>query len=142
MKFTWSWLKDHLDTDAEMPTILDALPMLGLEVEAVVDQSKNLKPFTIAKITAASKHPNADSLHVCTVDTGKGTIEVVCGAPNARAGLVGVFAPVGSYVPGIDLTLTEADIRGVTSRGRLCCEREMMLSVEQVGGSEVEGDAP
>ena len=111
MKFTWSWLNDHLETDADMNTILDALPMLGLEVEDVVDQSERLKPFTIAKITAASKHPNADSLQVCTVDTGNGEIEVVCGAPNARAGLVGVFAPVGSYVPGIDLTLTEAEIR-------------------------------
>jgi phenylalanyl-tRNA synthetase beta chain len=142
MKFTWSWLNDHLETDAEMATILDALPMLGLEVEAVVDQSEQLKPFTIAKITATSKHPNADSLQVCKVDTGKGIIEVVCGAPNARAGMVGVFAPVGSYVPGIDLTLTEADIRGVTSRGMMCSEREMMLSDEHDGIIELDDDAP
>ena len=142
MKFTWSWLNDHLDTDADMATILDALPMLGLEVEEVVDQSASLKPFTIAKITAASKHPNADSLQVCTVDTGNGTIEVVCGAPNARAGMVGVFAPVGSYVPGIDLTLTEAEIRGVTSNGMMCSEREMMLSDEHDGIIELDDDAP
>ena len=142
MKFTWSWLNDHLETDADMSTILDALPMLGLEVEDVVDQSERLKPFTIAKITAASKHPNADSLQVCTVDTGNGEIEVVCGAPNARAGLVGVFAPVGSYVPGIDLTLTEAEIRGVKSNGMMCSEREMMLSDEHDGIIELDDDAP
>ena len=142
MKFTWSWLNDHLDTDKGMATILDALPMLGLEVEDVVDKSESLKPFTIAKITAASKHPNADSLQVCTVDTGEGSIEVVCGAPNARAGMVGVFAPVGAYVPGIDLTLTEAEIRGVTSRGMMCSEREMMLSDEHDGIIELDDDAP
>lgn len=142
MKFTWSWLKDHLDTSADMATILDALPMLGLEVESLVDKADALKPFTIAKITSAEKHPDADSLQVCTVDTGNGTIEVVCGAPNARAGMVGVFAPVGSYVPGIDLTLTEASIRGVTSRGMMCSEREMMLSDEHDGIIELDDDAP
>ncbi|MCE2517124.1 MAG: phenylalanine--tRNA ligase subunit beta [Alphaproteobacteria bacterium] len=142
MKFTWSWLKDHLDTSEDMATILDALPMLGLEVESLVDNAASLAPFTIAKIETASKHPNADSLQVCTVNTGKGTIEVVCGAPNARAGLVGVFAPVGSYVPGIDLTLTEAEIRGVTSNGMMCSEREMMLSDEHDGIIELDDDAP
>jgi phenylalanyl-tRNA synthetase beta chain len=142
MKFTWSWLKDHLDTDADMSVILDALPMLGLEVESVVDRSQALKPFTIARITSAEPHPNADSLRVCQVDTGDTVIEVVCGAPNAAAGLVGVFAPVGAYVPGIDVTLTEADIRGITSRGMMCSEREMMLSDEHDGIIALPEDAP
>ncbi|MGB1964540.1 MAG: phenylalanine--tRNA ligase subunit beta [Candidatus Puniceispirillales bacterium] len=142
MKFTWSWLKDHLDTDADMSAILDALPMLGLEVESVVDRSEALKPFTIARITKAEQHPNADSLRVCQVDTGNGMVEVVCGAPNAAAGLVGVFAPVGAYVPGIDLTLVEADIRGVVSRGMMCSEREMMISDEHDGIIALPADAP
>ena len=142
MKFTWSWLKDHLDTDADMSVILDALPMLGLEVESVVDRSQVLKPFTIARITSAEPHPNADSLRVCQVDTGDTVIEVVCGAPNAAAGLVGVFAPVGAYVPGIDVTLTEANIRGITSSGMMCSEREMMLSDEHDGIIALPEDAP
>ncbi len=142
MKFTWNWLKDHLDTEAGMAEILDALPMLGLEVESIEDKGKELAAFTIARIVEANPHPNADSLRVCRVDTGDGEIEVVCGAPNARAGLVGVFAPVGSYVPGIDLTLTEAEIRGVTSRGMMCSEREMMLSDEHDGIIELDADAP
>ena len=142
MKFTWSWLKDHLATDAEMAVILDALPMLGLEVESVTDRADALKPFHIARIVKAEPHPNADSLRVCQVDTGNGMVEVVCGAPNAAAGLVGVFAPVGAYVPGIDLTLTEADIRGVTSRGMMCSEREMMISDEHDGIISLPEDAP
>ena len=142
MKFTWSWLKDHVDTDAEMAVILDALPMLGLEVESVTDRAEALEPFHIARIIKAEPHPNADSLRVCQVDTGNGMVEVVCGAPNAAAGLVGVFAPVGAYVPGIDLTLTEAEIRGVTSRGMMCSEREMMISDEHDGIISLPEDAP
>ncbi len=142
MKFTWGWLNDHLDTTADMATILDALPMLGLEVEGVVDKSAALAPFIIAKITATAKHPNADSLQVCTVNAGGDDIEVVCGAPNARVGMVGVFAPVGAYVPGIDLTLTTAEIRGVTSNGMMCSEREMMLSDEHDGIIALDDDAP
>jgi phenylalanyl-tRNA synthetase beta chain len=142
MKFTWSWLTDHLDTTESMKTILDALPMLGLEVESVVDRSKSLELFIIAKIETAIKHPNADNLKLCEVNTGGGTVEVVCGAPNAQAGLIGVFAPVGSYVPGINLTLVEAEIRGVVSRGMMCSEREMMLSDEHDGIIELDDDAP
>ncbi|XDZ66667.1 phenylalanine--tRNA ligase subunit beta [Alphaproteobacteria bacterium LSUCC0684] len=142
MKFTWRWLKDHLETDHDMASVLDALPMLGLEVESVEDKGEALAPFTIARIIRAEKHPNADSLRCCTVDTGQGTVEVVCGAPNAKAGLVGVFAPVGAYVPGIDVTLTEAEIRGVKSSGMMCSEREMMLSDEHDGIIELAGDAP
>lgn len=142
MKFTWNWLKDHLETEHEMDAVLDALPMLGLEVESVEDKGEALASFTIARILKAEQHPNADSLKCCTVDTGTGTVDVVCGAPNARAGLVGVFAPVGSYVPGIDLTLTEAEIRGVKSSGMMCSEREMMLSDEHDGIIELAEDAP
>ncbi|MGC6485320.1 MAG: phenylalanine--tRNA ligase subunit beta [Candidatus Puniceispirillales bacterium] len=142
MKFTWNWLKDHLETDADMATVIDHLSMLGLEVEGVEDKGESLKPFTIARIVAAEKHPEADKLKVCQVDTGSETLEVVCGAPNARAGLVGVFAPVGAYVPGIDLTLSQAEIRGVTSNGMMCSEREMMLSDEHDGIIELDENAP
>ena len=142
MKFTWNWLRDHLDTKADMATVLDALTMLGLELAGVTDRAKALEPFTIARIVEAKPHPNADSLKVCRVDTGKGEIEVVCGAPNARDGLVGVFAPVGAHVPGIDLTLAEAEIRGVKSSGMMCSEREMMISDEHDGIIELDSDAP
>ena len=142
MKFTWNWLKDHLGTDADLATILDALTMLGLELDGVEDRAKALAPFVIARIVEAAPHPNADKLKVCLVDNGKDRIEVVCGAPNAKAGLVGVFAPVGAYVPGIDLTLTEAEIRGVKSRGMMCSEREMTLSDDHDGIIELDADAP
>jgi phenylalanyl-tRNA synthetase beta chain len=142
MKFTWSWLKEHLNTRHDMAAILEALPSLGFEVDGIVDHSDTLRPFVIAKITKAEKHPNADNLKVCQIDTGSGTAEVVCGAPNAEAGLVGVFAPVGAYVPGIDLTLTAADIRGITSNGMMCSEREMMISNEHDGIIALDKDAP
>ena len=142
MKFTWSWLKDHLETSNSLSDILNALPMLGLEVEKVDDKGQQLAPFTIARILKAEKHPNADSLQVCLVDTGAGEVSLVCGAPNAQAGLVGVFAPVGAYVPGIDLTLTTAEIRGVASNGMMCSEREMMLSDEHDGIIALDDDAP
>ncbi len=142
MKFTWGWLQDHLDTSADMAAILDALPMLGLEVEAVIDRSAELAPFIIAKITKATKHPEADSLALCSVDTGSGKAQVICGAPNAKAGLVGVFAPIGAYVPGIDLTIKEVEIRGIPSSGMMCSEREMMLSDEHDGIIELAEDAP
>ena len=142
MKFTWSWLKDHLETDADMAMVIDRLSMLGLEVESVENKGESLAPFTIARIISTAKHPEADKLQVCQVDTGSEIIEVVCGAPNARGGLVGVFAPVGAYVPGIDLTLTQAEIRGVTSNGMMCSEREMLLSDEHDGIIELDADAP
>ena len=142
MKFTWSWLKDHLETDADMETVIERLSMLGLEVESIENKGESLAPFTIARIVSTAKHPEADKLQVCQVDTGSEIIEVVCGAPNARGGLVGVFAPVGAYVPGIDLTLTQAEIRGVTSNGMMCSEREMLLSDEHDGIIELAADAP
>ena len=104
MKFTLSWLKDHLETDASLDEIVERLTSIGLEVEAVDDKS-SLKPFVIARVLTAEQHPDADQLQVLTVDTGDGRapVQVVCGAPNARAGLVGAFAAPGAYIPGIDI---------------------------------------
>ncbi|GER05856.1 phenylalanine--tRNA ligase beta subunit [Iodidimonas muriae] len=142
MKFTLSWLKQHLETEASLAEITDTLTRIGLEVEGVDDPREALAPFKVAHVIAADPHPDADRLRVCKVDTGKGIIQVVCGAPNARAGMKGVFAPPGSYVPGIDMTLKPAKIRGVDSSGMLCSEREMMLSDEHDGIIELDADAP
>ena len=142
MKFTLSWLHDYLDTDAPLERIVDTLFAVGLEVEAVTDPSEALKPFTVAHVLKADQHPDADKLKVCLVDTGSGEpVQVVCGAPNARTGMKGVFAPPGAYVPGIDLTLKQARIRGIPSNGMLCSEREMMLSDEHTGIIELDDDA-
>ena len=142
MKFTLSWLKDHLETDASLDQIVEKLTMIGLEVESVDDKAA-LKPFVIARVLTAEKHPDADKLRVLSVDTGSGDpIQVVCGAPNARAGLVGAFAAPGTYVPGIDTTLSVGNIRGVESRGMMCSERELMLSDEHDGIIDIAGDAP
>ena len=133
MKFTLSWLKDHLETDASLEDICERLTMIGLEVEGVDDRAA-LKPFTIARVVSAEHHPDADKLRVLMVDTGAGDpVQVVCGAPNAREGLVGAFAPPGTYVPGIDVTLSVGNIRGVESRGMMCSERELQLSDEHDG---------
>ncbi len=113
MKFTLAWLKEHLDTEASVDEIADTLTRIGLEVEEVFDPATALKDFRVAEVVKAEKHPDADKLQVLEVDTGKERLQVVCGAPNARAGMKGVFAPVGTYVPGIDVTLTKAKIRGV-----------------------------
>lgn len=142
MKFTLSWLKDHLDTDASLDEIVEKLTMIGLEVESVDDKAA-LRPFVIAKVLTAEKHPDADKLRVLTVDTGSGDpVQVVCGAPNARAGLVGAFAAPGTYVPGIDVTLSVGNIRGVESRGMMCSERELELSDEHDGIIDLPADAP
>jgi phenylalanyl-tRNA synthetase beta chain len=117
MKFTLSWLKDHLETDASLEEIVDTLTRIGLEVEGVENPADKLKPFTIARVTDAKPHPNADRLRVLTVDAGSGEpLQIVCGAPNARAGLVGVLARPGDYVPGIDVTLSVGKIRDVELR--------------------------
>ena len=143
MKFTLSWLKDHLETDATLNEIVDMLTMIGLEVEDVVDPAKKLAPFHIAKVIAAEQHPNADRLKVLKVDTGSGEpLQVVCGAPNARAGLVGVFAKPGDYVPGLDVTLSVGKIRDVESFGMMCSERELELSDEHEGILDLPEDAP
>ena len=117
MKFTLSWLKDHLETDANAATIADTLTSIGLEVEEVSNPAAALAPFKVAKVLSAERHPQADKLHVLSVDAGDGPVQVVCGAPNARAGMLGVFGPPGAYVPGSDMTLKVAAIRGVNSDG-------------------------
>ncbi|NLS01937.1 phenylalanine--tRNA ligase subunit beta [Rhizobium sp. P32RR-XVIII] len=142
MKFTLSWLKDHLETDATLDEICARLTAIGLEVEDVDDKAA-FKPFVIARVVSAEKHPQADRLKVLSVDTGKGTpIQVVCGAPNARAGLVGAFAASGTYVPGIDVTLSVGNIRGVESHGMMCSEKELMISDNHDGIIDLPEDAP
>ena len=142
MKFTLSWLKDHLQTEASLDDIVETLTMIGLEVEHV-DNRAAFQPFTIAKVLSAERHPDADKLQVLSVDTGDGNpIQVVCGAPNARAGLIGAFAGPGTYVPGIDITLGVGNIRGVESHGMMCSERELELSDEHDGIIDLPEDAP
>src|SRR6185437_3882696 len=143
MKFTLSWLKEHLDTTASLAEIVDKLTMIGLEVEAVEDKTALLKPFVIASVVSAEKHPNADRLRVCMVDTGAGQpIQVVCGAPNARAGMKGVFAAPGSFIPGKNMTLSVGKIRDVESRGMLLSEAELMISDDHDGIIDLPADAP
>ena len=146
MKFTLSWLKDHLETDASLDAIVERLTMIGLEVESVDDKAA-MKPFTIARVLTAVPHPDADKLRVLTVDAGPEVnggkpLQVVCGAPNARAGLVGALALPGTYVPGIDVTLGVGKIRGVESHGMMCSERELELSDEHNGIIDLPDDAP
>ncbi|MFN3231372.1 MAG: phenylalanine--tRNA ligase subunit beta [Alphaproteobacteria bacterium] len=141
MKFTLSWLKDHLETEADLETITDTLTALGLEVEEVVDQGASLAPFTVASVVKAEKHPDADKLQVCQVDTGNGIEQVVCGAPNARTGMKGVFARSGLTVPGNGMLLKPTKIRGVESNGMLVSEREMGLSDAHEGIIEMPDDA-
>jgi len=141
MKFTLSWLKDHLETDASLAEITNWLTMLGLEVEDVHDPAADFAAFRCALVIEAKPHPDADRLQVCTVDTGDGTEQVVCGAPNARAGLKGVFAPSGVTVPGTGLLLKKTRIRGVESNGMLLSERELGLSEDHEGIIELPGDA-
>ena len=133
MKFTISWLKEHLDTNASLDDIIYALTDLGLEVEEIINPSERLKPFTIGKVLSSEKHPNADNLQICQVQLDDGTSQIICGAPNARAGITVVVAKPGSYVPGIDTTIGIGKIRGVESFGMMCSEREMELSDEHDG---------
>jgi phenylalanyl-tRNA synthetase beta chain len=143
MKFTLSWLKEHLDTTEQLQSIVDTLTMIGLEVENVEDRAKQLGAFVIAKVIEAKQHPNADRLRVCLVDTGDGNpIQVVCGAPNARTGMTGVFSPPGSYIPGKKITLGVGTIRGVESRGMLVSEAEMELSDDHDGIIDLPAGAP
>ncbi|PZO67847.1 MAG: phenylalanine--tRNA ligase subunit beta [Paracoccus denitrificans] len=133
MKFTLSWLKKHLDTTASLTEITDALTDLGLEVEGVTDPAAKLTSFTLAKVTDAVQHPDADRLRVCKVMTDEGEKQIVCGAPNARTGITVVLAKPGDYVPGIDTTLGVGKIRGVESHGMMASERELELSDEHNG---------
>jgi len=143
VKFTLSWLKDYLSTDATVAEIAAKLNEVGLEVESVEDKSATLAPFVVANVISAEKHPNADKLRVCMVDTGDGNpIQVVCGAPNARAGIKAVFAKPGTTIPASGDVLKVGAIRGVESRGMLVSEREMGLSDEHAGIIEMPSDAP
>ena len=143
MKFTLSWLKEHLDTDEPLEKLADKLTMIGLEVENIDDKAKALAPFTIARVIEAKQHPNADRLRVCIVDTGSGDpVQVVCGAPNARTGMKGVFSPPGSWIPGKKITLGVGTIRGVESRGMLLSEAEIELSDDHDGIIDLPDDAP
>ncbi|MEO5338257.1 MAG: phenylalanine--tRNA ligase subunit beta [Magnetospirillum sp. WYHS-4] len=142
MKFTLNWLKEHLETDASVERVCETLTMIGLELEGMVDRAKGLEGFVVAHVLEALRHPDAEKLQICKVDVGHTVHEVVCGAPNARAGMKGVFASEGMYIPGIDTVLKKAKIRGVESCGMLLSEREMGLSDEHKGIVELPADAP
>jgi phenylalanyl-tRNA synthetase beta chain len=144
VKFTLSWLREHLDTDEPLDKLVDKLTMIGLEVEGVADKGRALAPFTIARVVEAKQHPNADRLRVCLVDTGGGgdPVQVVCGAPNARTGMKGVFSPPGSFIPGKNITLGIGTIRGVESRGMLVSEAELQISDDHEGIIDLPADAP
>ena len=142
MKFTLNWLKDHLETDAPLEKIVETLSMIGLEVEGVEDKAAELAPFTVAYVKEAKPHPDADRLKVCIVETPEGEVQVVCGAPNARTGMKGVFAPTGTHIPGTGIDLKKGVIRGQESNGMLVSEREMGLSDDHEGIIELPEDAP
>ena len=142
MKFTLSWLKDHLDTEATVPEITAAMTMAGLEVEHVEDPASKLAAFSVARIVETARHPNADKLQVCQVDTRDGRLEIVCGAPNARPGLTTVFAPIGTTIPGSGITLEPRAVRGVVSNGMLCSAAELQTAEESNGIIELPGDLP
>ncbi|HEY2446382.1 MAG TPA: phenylalanine--tRNA ligase subunit beta [Rhizomicrobium sp.] len=141
MKFTLSWLKRHLDTDAPARTIADKLTNIGLEVESLEDRGAALKDYIVAHVVSAEKHPNADKLKLCRIDTGSDIVQVVCGAPNAHTGMKGVFARAGLVIPHSGETLKVSNIRGVESRGMLCSERELLLSDEHEGIIELDAAA-
>src|SRR5271169_5920470 len=142
MKFTLSWLLDHPDTSASLAEIVDTLTRVGLEVEGVEDPSRKYDGFVVGYVIEAKQHPNADRLKVCIVDAGGGPVQVVCGAPNARTGMKGVFSPVGTYIPGKKITLTKGVIRGVASNGMLCSAAELEISDDQEGIIDLPDDAP
>ena len=142
MKFTLSWLKDYLETDASLDQIVEGLIGVGLEVEEVADKTKLLQAFRVGYVQHAEKHPNADKLRLCKVETDQGVIQVVCGAPNARTGIKGIIALPGAFIPGTGITLEKGVIRGSESQGMLCSERELLISQEHNGIIEVEGDWP
>ncbi len=143
MKFSLSWLKDYLETDWSADQLAEKMTAIGLEVEAVTNPAEALAPFRIARVLSAEKHPEADKLQLLMVDPGDGQpLQVVCGAPNARAGLVGVFGGVGTFVPGSGFTLKKATIRGVESNGMMCSARELELGDDHDGIIELDPDSP
>ena len=142
MKFSLSWLKEHLDTDADIHAVADCLNRIGLEVEGIENPADALSAFRIAKVLSAAPHPQADKLQVLTVDAGGEPLQVVCGAPNARAGMLGVFGPAGAVVPSNGMVLKVAAIRGVESNGMMCSIAELELGDDHDGIIELAGDAP
>jgi phenylalanyl-tRNA synthetase beta chain len=140
MKFTLSWLKEHLDTTATVAEVANAMTMAGLEVEHVDDPAAKLAAFSVARIVEAVQHPNADRLRVCQVDTKDGRLEIVCGAPNARPGLTTIYAPIGTYIPGSGITLEPKPVRGVVSNGMLCSAAELQTAEESDGILELSDD--
>lgn len=142
MKFTLSWLKEHLETSASLAEIEHAMTMAGLEIEGIEDPAADLSAFTVAHVKTAEPHPNADRLRVCTVDTVDGEKTIVCGAPNARAGMTAVYAPLGTYIPGADFSLDAKPrkIRGVESHGMLCSSAELGSGEDSDGIIDLEGD--
>jgi phenylalanyl-tRNA synthetase beta chain len=142
MKLTLSWLKTHLETTASLDEIVAALTMLGLEVDGVVDRGRDLAPFKVAHVVSAEPHPQADRLRVCVVETGTGRVQVVCGAPNARAGMNGIFAPGGATIPRTGMVLKPSTIRGVESNGMLCSGYELGVSDDHDGIVEVSAEVP
>ncbi len=142
MKFTLSWLKEHLETQADAKALAERLTQIGLEVEEVTNPAEALAPFRVARVLSAAPHPQADKLQVLSVDAGDGPMQVVCGAPNARAGMLGVFGGPGAYVPGSDMTLKQATIRGVESNGMMCSSRELQTGDDHDGIIELPADAP
>jgi len=142
MKFSLSWLSHYLETDASLEELLKTLNAIGLEVDSVENPAEKLAPFTVAEVLAAEKHPDADKLQVCTVSNGTEEMQIVCGAPNARAGIKVVLGRPGDYVPGLDVTLKKAQIRGVESIGMMCSAKELELGDDHDGIIELPEDAP
>src|SRR6201994_4249066 len=142
MKTTLAWLKEHLETEVPVDAIVDRLIMLGQDVEGVENRAAGLEPFTVASVVSAERHPNADRLKVCVVDTGEDRVQVVCGAPNAHTGMKGVFAPAGTIIPRTGVVLKETVIRGVASHGMLCSAYELGLGDDHEGIIELPQDAP
>ncbi len=143
MKFTLSWLKEHLDTAASLTEIADKLTAIGLELEGIENPADKLRDFRVARVVSAAPHPNADKLQLLSVDDGsEKPWQVVCGAPNARAGMIGVFGPPGTYIPGSDFTLKPAKIRDVESFGMMCSARELELGEDHDGILDLPADAP
>ena len=143
MKFTLSWLREHLDTEASLERITTTLSAIGIEVEGVEDRAAALASFRIARVIEAVQHPNADRLRALRVDAGDGhELSVVCGAPNARTGMKGVLAVAGAYIPGTGITLKAGEIRGVKSEAMMLSAREMGLGDDHTGIVDLPEDAP
>ena len=142
MKTTLAWLKEHLETEAPLDAVVERLIMLGHDVEGIENRAAALEPFTVASVVSAERHPNADRLKVCVIDTGKGQAQVVCGAPNAHTGMKGVFAPAGTIIPRTGAVLKETVIRGVASHGMLCSAYELGLGDDHEGIIELPQDTP